>query len=324
MSAYAGERLARIGRRRRELAVGLLLEEQRPVGQHARLVQGFAELRRYGAEVLADHHAAPAAALLREDREKIVERVMHVSALVWLCAPRNPPQAHERHDVVHAQRPALRHVGAQELDERRVRALAQSARVVRRQAPVLALRIEFVGRRAAARVEGERGLVAPDFGAAGVGAEREVHVKTDRHAELARARLRGVELHSRLHLKVQMETDPLPIFPRKSIDCRGARIAILLRPAPPVAAKLLAQRFEQGVGAYAFRAFAREFLRTFSVFKMLEEQFQNFELRARDALVVHELRFAQRAQPLLESTRLHEAPRGRAPWIFCNPFYIEI
>ena len=152
MRAHADERVARIGAGRRELAVGRLLEVERTVGKHARLVELGAQLRRDGAEILAHHKAAARAAFLGQHCEKIVERVVEVAAAVGLRAPRDPVEARERHHVVHAQRAAQRHVRAQELAERPVAARAQRARRIWRQAPVLALGIELVGRRAASRL----------------------------------------------------------------------------------------------------------------------------------------------------------------------------
>src|SRR3982750_2041404 len=61
----------------------------------------------------------------------------------------------------------------------------------------VALGIKLVGRPAAGGIERVRLLVGPDLGAAAIGTEREVHVQTDRHAELAGAALHGAELRAR-------------------------------------------------------------------------------------------------------------------------------
>ena len=192
--AHADQRLARIGLRRTELALRVLLEQQRPVGKHAGFIQRAAQFGGDGAEVLADHQAARAAAFRGQHREQLAERVVHVAAALRLRALRNPPQARERHDVIHAQRPAHRHVGAQQIDERPVRLRAQRARRIRRQPPVLAARIELVGRRAARGVHREGVLVGPHLRPAAIRAEREVHVETERHAELLRMALHLLEL----------------------------------------------------------------------------------------------------------------------------------
>src|SRR5947207_13947178 len=99
--------------------------------------------------------------------------------------------------MVHADGAALGHVGAQELAEAAKAVRRERPWRVRRQAPILAFGIEFVGRRAAGGIERVRLLVGPDLGAAAVGAEREVDVQADRHAELAGAALRGAELRAR-------------------------------------------------------------------------------------------------------------------------------
>ena len=214
----AHQRLARIGARRAVLAGRILLEEQRPVGKQPGLVERRAHLGRHRAQVLADHQAARAAALGGEDREQLAERIVDVAAALGLRALRDPPQARQRHDVVHAQRPAHRHVGAQEIDERLVGLGAQRARRIGRQAPVLAARIELVGRRAAGGTDRERILVRPQLRAAAIGAEREVHVEPERHAEVARPALRVLELPARGPLQPGVERHTSGIFPGESCD----------------------------------------------------------------------------------------------------------
>ncbi len=169
----------------------------------------LAQLRGHGAQVLADDHAAVAPALAREHPEQVLERIVHVAAFVRLVSRGNPVKPRERHDVVEAQRAAPRHVGAQQLDERRIACGAQRTRRVRRQTPVLPARIEFIGRRADRGVDGVGLAVGPHLGAAAVGAQREIEVEADRHAELLRAALDEIELLARVPLQIGVKMHAL-------------------------------------------------------------------------------------------------------------------
>jgi hypothetical protein len=100
--ADAGERFARIAGRAAVRAVGVLLEEERAVRKHSRVVQRFAQIRGDRSQILTDDHAAVAAALLRQQPEQVLERIVDVAALVGLTPGRDPVQARERHHVVEA------------------------------------------------------------------------------------------------------------------------------------------------------------------------------------------------------------------------------
>src|SRR5207247_5654075 len=129
---------------------------------------------------------------------------------------------------------------------------AQRARRIGRQAPVLSLWIELVGRRAAGGLQRVGLAVGPDLGAAAVGAEREIDIEADRHAALVRAALHGVELRPRGAVHPFVELDALGILLRKFPDGARAGIAVFARPVLPASAVLLAQRFEDGEGAGPF------------------------------------------------------------------------
>ena len=121
--------------------------------------------------------------------------------------------------------------------------------------------------------------------------------------------------------------DAPALLPCESAHRGGARIAVFLRPALPAAAEFLAQRFEQRVGAHAARGALAEFLQLLPAFICIcsfKNQRQDFELRRAHAVVVHQLRLAQRAQPLLEPARAHETPRGGAARVLGNCLDIEI
>ena len=75
--------------------------------------------------------------------------------------------------------------------------------------------------------------VRPGLRAGGIRADRDVAVQTDRHAELARSRLRLAQLLGREPLQVEEILDVLRALAREAIDDRRRRIAIVLRPARP-------------------------------------------------------------------------------------------
>ena len=293
MRAHAHQRFARIRRRLAKITGLVLLEKKRPVGKYAGFVQRRAQRLRHRAEILADHHAAVAPALHGEDAEQIAERIIHVAALLRLGAARHAVEALERHHVIEPQRAAHRHVGAQEIDERAVARGAQRARRVRRQAPVLSAWIELVGRRAARNPGGVGGLVAPHFGAAGVGAEREIDVHADRHAELVRVALHCVELRAREPLQVLMKLDAPRVFPGECLHRGRLRVAIFLRPALPAAAELFAQHLEQCVGAQLLGTPFAEFSELAAPLEAREHRLEGLVFGARHTRVVDNLGLAQ-------------------------------
>jgi hypothetical protein len=67
----------------------------------------------------------------------------------------------------------------------------QRLRIERDQAPILPVRIERIGRRADRHVGEQRVLLHPGVGAARIDADREIRIKTDRHAQAPRRRLAG-------------------------------------------------------------------------------------------------------------------------------------
>ena len=158
---------------------------------------------------------------------------MHVRAVLREQAARHPPQAVQRHHVIEPQRCEVPHVVADQADERLILLRAQLVRILRRNAPVLAFQRERIGRRADGRALAIQVTVRPRLGAGGVGADRDVAVQADRHAELARARLRLAQLLGREPLQVEEVLDVLHALAREAIDDRRRRIAIVLRPAGP-------------------------------------------------------------------------------------------
>ena len=125
------------------------------------------------------------------------------------------------------------HVVADEADERLVLLRAQLVRVLRRNAPVLSLQRERIGRRAHRCALPIQVTVRPRLGARGIGADGHVAVQPDRHAELARAGLRLAQLVRSEPLQVEEVLDVLCALAREAVDDRRRRIAIVLRPAGP-------------------------------------------------------------------------------------------
>jgi hypothetical protein len=322
-------RLARPGRRRPEGTVGLALEVQQPVRLHAAAAHGVAHGVRHGAQVLADHQAAMALAFQGQDGHQLVDRIGHVAAVARRAGGGDPEQAHQHHHVVDADRAGAAHVGAQGLDEDGVPAFAQPVRAQRRQAPVLALGVEGVGRRAHAHVEREAVAMAPGVRAAAVDRDREVEIEADRHPEFGTARRRRLELPGRLPLQVGVVADALGVCGGEGGDGGAVRIATGLGPGRPAPdrgigrVQVRLQRLEQRVLLQG-DATALPEQRQRGDFRIVRrpleeapvEQFQHLVLGVRDAVVVDRRRRAQAGQPGLEGRRA-QAPlrRWRGPEI---------
>ena len=73
---------------------------------------------RQGAEILADHHAAVAVALERDDPDQVVEGIRDIGALGRRTALGNPEQPHQPQHVVDAESAGTAHVRAEKLGER--------------------------------------------------------------------------------------------------------------------------------------------------------------------------------------------------------------
>jgi hypothetical protein len=248
-------------RRWRLEAAALALEHHQPVAEDAAFVEARAEVVGHGSQVLADHEAARAVALERDDPEEVRGRVAHVGAVDRLHAPRHPPQARDAHHVVDAQRSRARHVGAQRGDEGRVTGVAQAPRHQWRQAPVLALAVELVGRGADAHAERVVALVGPRFRAIGGNRDREVGVEAHGHAGLAAGGLRVAELQVGLPLQVLVQPDLFRMLVAKASRPRALGLATVVGPLMPAAAVVhregLVQRVA-GKGRPARLAEARE------------------------------------------------------------------
>src|SRR5205085_6696940 len=157
-------------------------------------------------------------------------------------------------------------------------------------------------------------LVGPHLGAAAIGAQREIDVKADRHAELMGASLHGIELAARRALQPLVKGDPAGIGAREALHRTRLRIPVFARPAVPAAAVFLAQRFENRERAR--RAGGR--------LGIAEDEPQRVQLEETDSGVIDERRTAQLAELALERLGAHEALGAAAPRILRQRLDVEI
>ncbi|CZW12877.1 Uncharacterised protein [Enterobacter cloacae] len=136
------------------------------IGVDAAVAELADNFHRHGTEIFTDHHALMALAFQREDRQQIVNRILHVRAVIGRFTVRDPPQTQHGHHMVDTQRPAVLHVGAQQVDERLVGARRHDVRIHRRQSPVLAERAKDIRWRADGGFQTVKLAVAPGFRAA--------------------------------------------------------------------------------------------------------------------------------------------------------------
>ena len=219
-----------------------MFEVQQAVRQHAEAAQRLAHCIGHGAQVFADHQAAVALAFQRHDGEHLIDRVVHVGAALRGAAGRDPEQAHEPHHVVDADRAGAAHAGAQHLDEGLVAGFAQPVGAQRRQAPVLPVGVELVGRRADAGAEREAILMAPGIRAGAVGRHRQILVEPDRHAQRAALLRHGVELTRALPLQVLEKADAVGVLPGELGHRLACGIAVRGgpdRPAPDLRVRMV-------------------------------------------------------------------------------------
>ena len=155
---------------------------------------------------------------------------MHVRAVLRQQAARHPPQAIQRHHVIEPQRRDVPHVVADQADERLVLLRAQLVRILRRNAPVLPLQRQRIGRRAHGCALQIQVTVRPGLRAGGVRADRDVAVQADRHAAArARVGLRLAQLLGREPLQIEEVLDVL----RRARARSGSRPATSDRDTPP-------------------------------------------------------------------------------------------
>ncbi len=138
--------------RRAESAMLIPLEPEYVHSRHAALGQTNAKLRRHGSKILADHHCAMAMGFERDEIEKVVERIAKIGALQRVRAFRDDPEPHQAHDVIDADAARVAERRLQRGDEGLIAGAGKRLRGKGRQAPILALAVDLVRRRADAEI----------------------------------------------------------------------------------------------------------------------------------------------------------------------------
>ena len=133
--------------------------------------------------------------------------IIHVGARAGVHARRHPVQPRESHDVIDAQRARVHHVRAHHRNEFGVPRGGDMRGQRRRQAPVLAVQVEFVGRRADRGGLHVQVLVRPGIGAAGIDRYREIGIKADCEARVEAPFLDGCNLQLGLPLQILEKFD---------------------------------------------------------------------------------------------------------------------
>ena len=120
-------------------------------------------------------------AFQRQNRQQIVDGIVHISAMVGTLSRRDPPQSHQRHHMIDTQRTAVTHTGAQQGDPRLPRALTHYLRIHGRQSPVLTARAKNIRRCTDAGLHAVEIALAPRLCATLGDAHRQIPVESDRH-----------------------------------------------------------------------------------------------------------------------------------------------
>jgi hypothetical protein len=187
---------------------------------------------RHGAEVLADHHAAMRDTLLRNGGEQRVERHLHIGAVSGREAVRHQIKPLQAEHVIETDRAGMAHRGRQHVAERLKRSHLETRGVEAGKPPVLAERIEGIGRRADGKMPGNRNLLVPGIEAVGLHADGNVEIEPDLHAKAFRKLLASGELAVRDPLQPRMEADTVGVLrgdhisgttvaPVREIQCCG-------------------------------------------------------------------------------------------------------
>ncbi len=174
-------------------------------------------------------------AFQREHAQQVVEGKADIAAGVRLRSERHEELALQADDVIDPETAGVAHVRAQQLRERREIA-AQADRIERQHAPLLALGLKIIGRRAAAQAGNIGILIHPGIRAVRIDPHREIADQADIHAgsacgvrslaqlpvgeELNVAMKGGAFLHARIeHARRRLRTAKIgrPILPREAV-----------------------------------------------------------------------------------------------------------
>ena len=194
------------------------------------------DLNRYGSQILADHHTAVTLTLQRQNRQQIVYRILNVSTVIGRLTVRDPPQTQHRHHVIDAQRPAVLHISAQQLDKWLIGARHHDMRVHRRQAPVLSQRTQNVRRRPDGGFQTVQLAIAPGFRSAFRNADRQIAIQTDRHGIVLAGMPALGELGVSEPLQPQVKIHLVGMLGTECFNLRAIGILVSLRPRGPAPA----------------------------------------------------------------------------------------
>ena len=295
------------------------------IGVDAAVAELADNFHRHGTEIFTDHHALVALTFQRQDRQQIVNRVLHVRPVIGRFTVRDPPQAQHGHHVVDTQRPAVLHVGAQQVDKRLVGARRHHVRIHRRQAPVLAERAKDIRRRADGGFQTVKLAVAPGFRAAFRHAHGQVTIQADRHL-IALAHLpAGGKLAVRQPLQPQVEVHFIGIFFTERFHFRRVDGLIGVRPDRPAPAHFVlfhlirVQRIKrrlpvQALALLRHKLAERGHLLVVALRKAFPRQTQRGHFQRRDGGIVHPVRVARLLESLLRGAEF--PPRLRLFAIF--------
>ncbi|SAF22454.1 Uncharacterised protein [Enterobacter cloacae] len=296
------------------------------IGVNAAVAELADNFHRHGAEIFTDHHALMTLAFQRQDRQQIVNRILHVRPVIRRFTVRDPPQAQHGHHVVNTQRAAVLHVGAQQVDKRLVRARRHHVWIHRRQAPILAERAQDIRRRTDGRLQAVEFTVAPGFRAALGHADGQVAIQADRHL-IALAHLpAGGKLAVRQPLQPQVEVHFIRVFFTERFHFRRVDGLIRFRPDRPAPAHFVlfhlirVQRIKcrlpvQALALLRDKLAERGHLLVIALRKAFPRQAQRGHFQRRDGRIVHPVRVARLLQRLLRGA---EVPPGLCLFAVCE------
>ena len=157
--------------------------------------------------------------------------------MIGRLAVRDPPQTQYRHHVIDAERPAVLHIRAQQLDEGLIGARHHDMRIHRRQAPVLPQRAEDIRRRADGSLQAVQFAIAPGLSPAFRNAHRQVTIQADRHGIVLAGMPALGELGVSEPLQPQVKIHLVGMFGAERFNLRAIGILISLRPRGPAPAQ---------------------------------------------------------------------------------------
>ena len=254
-------------------------------------------------------------AFQRQKRQQIVDRILNVSAMVGGFTIRDPPQTQHRHHVIDAQRAAVLHISAQQVDKRLIGAGGNDMRIHRRQAPVLAQRAQNIRRRAHGRFQAVQLTVAPGLRPAFGDAHRQIAVEANRHPVALAGFPAGGELAPGQPLQPEIETDVVLMLNAEGFHLRAVDILKGLRPGRPAPAQRVllylpgVKRIESGLPVEAFpfaqnKLAERCHLLIFTTRELFPRHTQRGHFQRSDGGIIHIVRFPRRLQCLLRCRRL--------------------